>query len=277
MYGLAYVLIPTRFRSLQEELDRTLAPFRRGGEESFPRERLAFDDATDDLMRLHGTTIRYEPDGSVTWSDVGDISHDLCLLRLKEHMLACSLDRFEGTLAELEPDFDACVRRFTKFEARDPTTGRYGRWLNPIGYWDWWELGGRFNGTITGERRPAAAEQAISSGSNRGRDVLAGVVNAFGGTPSSERAQIEANVELVETLRTAAEGSEKRAVPCALVLPSGACADESRWLDEVPWHEIGPGTRRFLGAPPDADFPSLVRAAYDRFADFAAAGVAYHF
>jgi hypothetical protein len=277
MYGLAYVLIPASFRSLQEELDRALAPFRRGGEENFPREKLAFDDATDDLMRLHGTTIRYQPDGSVCWEDAKEVSHDLCLSRLNEHMTACALDRFEGALAELEPDFDAFVRRFTDFEKRDPTTGRYGRWLNPIGHWDWWELGGRFNGVITGEHRPAAAEQAISSGANGGRDVLASVVQAFGGTPSSEEAQTEANVELVETLRAAAEGDERRALPCALILPVGAGADEDRWLDEIPWHEIEPGTRRLLGAPPDADFAMLVRAAYDRFAGYAAAGIAYHF
>ena len=174
MYGLAYVLIPARFHSLREELDRSLAPFVRGGEESFPREKLSFDDLTDDLMRLHGTAIRFNSDGSVTWSNARDVSHELCLLRLKEHMSACSLDRFEGTLAELEPNFDAFVRRFTELEGPDPTTGRYGRWLNPIGYWDWWELGGRYNGAITGERRPAAAEQAISSGANRGRDVSGG-------------------------------------------------------------------------------------------------------
>lgn len=277
MYGLAYVLVPTRFHSLQEELDRSLAPFMRSGEDSFPREKLAFDDATDDLMRLHGTTIRYNPDASVTWSSVRDISHELCLLRLKEHMSACSLDQFEGTLAELEPDFDAFVRRFTRYEGRDPATGGYGRWLNPVGYWDWWELGGRFNGLITGERRPAAAKQAISSGSNRGRDVLASVVSAFAGTPSSEQAQIEANVELVATLRAAAESNERRAIPCALVLPTGSCAEEDRWLDEIEWHEIRPGTRRFLDALPDADFATLVRAAYGRFADHAAAGIAYHF
>jgi hypothetical protein len=277
MYGLAYVLIPARFHSLQEVLDRSLAPFVRGGEESFPREKLAFDDATDDLMRLHGTMIRYNPSGSVTLSHARDVSHDLSLLRLQEHMAACSLDRFEGPLAELEPDFDAFVARFTEVGARDPITGRYGRWLNPIGYWDWWELGGRFNGIITGERRPASAEQTISSGANRGRDVLASVVSAFGGTPSSEQAQIEANVELVATLRAAAESNERRAIPCALVLPTGACAEEDRWLDEIEWHEIRPGTRRFLDALPDADFATLVRAAYGRFAGHAAAGIAYHF
>jgi hypothetical protein len=132
-------------------------------------------------------------------------------------------------------------------------------------------------GTITGDHRPAAAEQAISSGANRGRDVLAGIVKAFGGTAASEQAQIEGNVELVETLRAAAASNERRAVPCALVLPAGACADEDRWLDEIEWHDIKPGTRRFLDASPDADYPTLVRAAYARFVSYAAAGIAYHF
>jgi hypothetical protein len=59
MYGLVYVLVPGRFVSLQSELDRTLAPFRRGGGDAFPRAKLAFDDATDSLKRLHRTKFRY--------------------------------------------------------------------------------------------------------------------------------------------------------------------------------------------------------------------------
>jgi len=192
-------------------------------------------------------------------------------------MSACALDRFEGTFAEIEPDFDAFVRRFTRFEAPDPTTKRYGRWLNPIGYWDWWELGGRFNGVITGLRRPAAAEQAISSGPSRGRPVMENLAAALGASVEGEQAEIEANVELVETLRAGAECSERHSVPTALVLPIGTCADEDRWFDRVSWHEIRPGTRNFLRAPPDAAYPSLVRAAYEAFPHHAAAGIAYHF
>jgi len=45
----------------------------------------------------------------------------------------------------------------------------------------------------------------------------------------------------------------------------------------IEWHEIRSGTRRFLGAPEDADYASLVPAAYARFANHAAAGVSYHF
>jgi hypothetical protein len=278
MYGLAYVLIPTQFASLQVELDRALAPFMRGGEEEFPREKLTFEDATDGLARLHRARFRYNPDGwfSLLDGDAG-ASFDLSLTNLKEHLAACFLDRFEGTFAEIEPDFDAFVRRFTRFDAPDPRTQRYGHWLNPIGYWDWWELGGRFNGVITGERRPAAAEQAISSGPSRGRMVMGNLGAALGASEEGRQAEIEANVELVETLKAAADRNERHSKPTAVVLPIGSCADTDRWFDNIDWHETRPGTRNFLGVPPDADYRALVRAAYERFHRDAAAGVAYHF
>jgi hypothetical protein len=278
MYGLAYVLIPSRFASLQSELDRTLAPFRRGGDDTFPRAKLAFDDATDTLARLHRSKFRYNSDGSLSWLDSdAPLSFDLRLSRLSEHMAACRLDEFEGTFAEIEPDFDAFVRRFTDFARRDPARSRYGRWLNPIGYWDWWELGGRFNGAITGDRRPAGADQAICSGSNSGRAILGNVANALGGRAAGEEAEIEANVELVESLKLAADRNDDYCLPTALVLPMGCCADEDRWFDRVEWHEVRPGTRACLSVSADADFRCLVRAAYERFSELAAAGVAYHF
>jgi hypothetical protein len=278
MYGLAYVLVPSRFASLQSELDRTLAPFRRGGDDTFPRAKLAFDDATDTLARLHRSKFRYNSDGSLSWLDSdAALSFDLRLSRLSEHMAACRLDEFEGTFAEIEPDFDAFVRRFTDFARLDPATSRYGRWLNPIGYWDWWELGGRFNGAITGDRRPAGADQAICSGPNSGRAILGNVADALGGRAAREEAEIEANVELVESLKLAADRNDDYCLPTALVLPMGCCADEDRWFDRVERHEVRPGTRACLSVSADADFRRLVRVAYERFSELAAAGVAYHF
>jgi len=285
MYGLAHVLVPRAFTSLQSELDRTLAPFKRGGEDAFPRDKLAFDDATDRLARLHRAKFRFNTDGSLTWLD-GDAtpSLDLRLTRLAEHLAACRLDTFEGMFAEIEPDFDAFVRRFTDYQRRAPETGKYGRWLNPIGYWDWWELGGRFNGVITDDRRPAGAEQVISSGPSSGRAMLGNIVEAFGTRPRQDEAAIEANVELVETLKLAGDRDRdgglptaERGLPTAIVLPFGYCADEDRWFDRIGWHEIRPGTRTALGGPADADFQRLARAAYGRFSPLAAAGVAYHF
>jgi hypothetical protein len=275
MYGLAYVILPRTFSSLQAELDRTLAPFKRGGEKDFPREKLEFEDATERIERLHRARFRFNAGGSMTWLD-GDAeaSFDLRAAKLVEYLAACRLDHFEGSFAEIEPDFQAFVRGFTIHQDRDPATGRYGRWLNPIGMWDWWDLGGRFNGFITGERRPAAADSTISSGPSPGRLILDNLAEALGAATDTEAAAIEANVELIETLKSR---PGDHALPTAIVLPPGCCTDADRWFDRIEWHEISPGTRAALGTPANADFHELARAAYDRFSAHAAAGVAYHF
>jgi hypothetical protein len=277
MYALAYVLVPRSFTSLQAELDRTLAPFMRGGDESFPRAKLAFYDETAALEELHHASFRYNPNGSVTWRSLDVPSYNLCFDRLRQHMAACRLKTFDGTFVEIEPNFDAFVRRFTRYETPDPTMSRYGRWLNPIGHWDWWELGGRFNGAITGERRPAGTEQAISSGPSSGRMALENLAAALGADEADEKAEIEANVELIASLKQAADRNESYWLPTTLVLPIGCCTDEDRWFDNIEWHDIPGGTRRLLGTMANADFAALVRAAYERFSDHAAAGIAYHF
>jgi hypothetical protein len=274
MFGLAYVFIPRAFSSLQSELDRALAAFKDGGKNDFPREKLVFDDVTEGLRRLHRARLRCNPDGSVTWLQP-DLSHHgshLALRKLNEHLRACQLDYFEGVLAEIEPQFEAFVRRFTDVE-RDPATGRYGHWLNPLHQWDWWDLGGCFNGAITGESRPAGSTQTISSGYSIGRIVMENLGEKFGASRDVGTAEIEMNVELVEALHA----DRTRQLPTAIVLPLGSCADRDRWFDQVEWHDTSPGTRTFLGVPADADFKAMVRAAYERFSGYAAAGVAYHF
>ena len=194
--------------------------------------------------------------------------------RVSEHLNACRLDHFEGTLAELEPSFDTFVCRFTRCEARDAATSRYGRWLNPIGYWDWWELGGRFNGVITGDRRPAASDHTISSGASSGRALMETIGTLLGAPDPDERTQVEANVELAETLKELGKRRRGQRLPTAVVLPVGYCADEDRWFDCVEWHDIKPGTRAALGVSLEAEFRTLVRAAYDKLPGLVVAGVA---
>jgi hypothetical protein len=125
MFGLAYVFIPQRFESLQAELDRALAAFRRGGKDDLPRESLAFFDETERLARLHRSKFRYDPNGRFTELD-RDVSLYLHYSNVAQHLNACRLDRFEGTFAEIEPDFDKFVSEFTDCVDREPDTGRYG-------------------------------------------------------------------------------------------------------------------------------------------------------
>ena len=180
MYGLAYVIIPTEFASLQAALDESLAPFRRGGVDNFPRDSLAFDDATDNLRRLHVAEVSMSCGNglSLRWEDPeppSDFDLDFGALR---DFVRSNGAAWSGRLSDVEPDFHAFARRFSRWK-RDPETGGYGQWLNPLGRWDWWELGGRFDGVVSGEKRAGAgSESMISSGPNRGRDLLGGVARA---------------------------------------------------------------------------------------------------
>jgi len=161
MYGVAYVIIPTEFASLQSVIDASLAPLQRGGRDKFPRELLAFDDVTNELRRLHCQPIGLKSRGtSVTLQGAElPISGDLDFDALSDFLQSTGAASWRGRLADIEPDFDAFAGRFTTWKRRDPEAGGYGQWLNPLGRWDWWELGGRFDGLVSGHpRRPIPPE-----------------------------------------------------------------------------------------------------------------------
>lgn len=279
MYGIAYVIIPTEFASLQGVLDEALAPFRRGGVGDLPHEPLAFDDVTEELRRLHRlpVTLTLE-DGRVVLQtralDIGDFD----FVALHAFLVATDATSWTGRLSDVEPDFDAFVLRFTTWKTRDAQADGYGTWLNPLGRWDWWELGGRFDGLVSGQRRTGTgSESMISSGPSGGRDLLGGVVRALGGKPSEIEAEIAANIDIVSALLEAARRGEEHAFPTAVVLPVDACESAFRWFDALGWRPIPAETKAFLSVPADASFKKVATAAYQCHAHMAVAGIAYHF
>jgi hypothetical protein len=135
-------------------------------------------------------------------------------------------------------DLEAFHTGFTTRLERHPVTGGYGRWLNPLGRWDWWDLGGRFDGRIIGERARSAGRSTaqISSGESRGRSVLANLgtllEDALGQAPAAEvDVRSDRNIELVATLLTDAQARRDHAYPSALILPPGVAEDRLRWLE----------------------------------------------
>ena len=137
------------------------------------------------------------------------------------------------------------ARRLTNWKRRDPVARGYGQWLNPLGRWDWWELGGRFDGHVSGQpRRGAGSNSMISSAPNKGRDLLGGVARALGDKALEFEAEIAANVDLVSALLDATRRGDEHAFPTAVVLPVGACADEFRWFDSLGCTTASPPKRR---------------------------------
>nr|WP_294500982.1 hypothetical protein [uncultured Rhodopila sp.] len=80
---------------------------------------------------------------------------------------------------------------------------------------------------------------------------------------------------MVATLFGDAREGRANAFPSALVLPPGTIKDGLRWLKT--WPEMGPReTFAWLGLEPEATREEIVQAAYTRFEDHGAAGVAHH-
>ena len=283
MFSVAYVVLPISDTPPAEAIRASLARFERGGRGDLPESWLAFDDETDSLRSIHEATLTFTDAGrhglavdrgAALWlSDTGAV---------RDEMRARQSDHWRVRFADLMT-LDAFAERYTVRLERHPATGGWGRWLNPLGRWDWWDLGGRFDGRIIGDERRGEGRRvaSVSSDSNRGRDLLINLEEtlgeAFGQQPI---AQVEVfndrNVELLATLLADAEAGREHAFPDTLVLPPDAIDDRLRWLHT--WPELGPAeVLAWLGLPDDADWQAVVRAAYVRLKDHWAAGVAYHF
>jgi len=284
MYGLAYVLFDGVTGDLQRTLRGRMAPFQRGGEDLFPIERLAFDDDTADLEQLHVASVTFvrSEHGGVQYGVPEGLSYDIDGDAVRDLLAAWGGEGFEGRLCDVEPDFDAFASRFWRRKKRDARTGRYGQWYNPLGRWDWWDLGGRFDSAILGKRGEHRVRETglISSGASRGRDMVEGLFEVFGAAGELD-ALIEANVEPVSHLLEAAREGRRHAFPSAIVLPD-MYPEDLRWV-ETPFfgdehYRTGlPNLRRHLGLAPEMTFESVCRMMYEKHVDLAAAGVAFHF
>ena len=282
MFASVYVILPLSDLAPAEAIRASLAPFQRGSKGDVPDEWLAFHDETAEVRAVHltefvftreegrGTLIKGEPHWHL---DIGAINAEIARRELHRWPV-----RFAGS----EPDLDAFVKASVRDMERHPATGGYGRWLNPLGQWDWWDLGGRFDGRIIGEgRRPGVRRTAsVSSGPDTGRNILANVTgvlaNALGAEPPEEVVvEADANIEIVSRLAEDAQTGLASAFPGAILLPPGAVEDRLRWLRA--WPKIDPAeTLTWLGLPDDTDWKSVVVAVYRRFPEHWAAGVAYH-
>jgi hypothetical protein len=283
VFSLAYVILPFSDTAPADAIRASLARFQRGRRGELPDEWLAFHDETDELRREHEANL------VLTETDAGGlriegIQHGLWhadAMVLREEMRRRGLRRWSVRLAD-EMGLEEFCARFARKVERHPETGAFGRWLNPLGRWDWWDLGGRFDGGILGERRRARGRRvaAVSSGGHQGRAILSRVedtlAEALGQEPTPELdVRSDQNIELVSTLLEDVLAGRENGCPATLVLPPGSVEDRLRWIGT--WPQLGPAEAiGWLGLPADASWTSVVTAAYARSPDYWAAGVAYH-
>jgi hypothetical protein len=284
MFSLAYVLLPFSDMAPADAIRASLARFQRGSRGDLPDDWLAFRDETPWLRAAHEAkfTFTIPAEGGLR-TEGGGFAYDyVSHQEVRREMHRRGLQSWSVCFADTM-DLDSFQDRFGPNLQRHAVTGAYGIWHNPLGQWDWWDLGGRFDGVIIGDetRRAGRGVARINSGEHRGRTILANVETVFETVLGQEPEPLfdvrsDRNVELVTTLLTDARAGRPNARPGALVLPSGALDDSLRWLDNFP--QPGPADAFvWLGISPDANWQEVVEAAYARFEDHWAAGVAYHY
>jgi hypothetical protein len=154
-----------------DDVERLLAPYQENNMGDCPRQFLVFNDTEDDdryEYENESVDMLKSPDGELVykWDE-----------RFKKAPTYGILDLSYGTRAEIldkvmEGYTEVCVphkSRFASFEEfckdwhgaeRDPEMNRYGYWENPNKKWDWYELGGRWQGAIT-LKDGSTADQAV--------------------------------------------------------------------------------------------------------------------
>lgn len=276
MFGLAYVLLPFTDASPQEAIVASLSRFQRGGRGDVPDEWLRFHDETAHIREMHEARYRFARDKGLRIS--GGESWYLDSTAVLAEMERRGKDEWTVCFAQIEPDFGGFVERFLCPFERHPVTGGFGHWRNGLGEWDWWDLGGCYDGAITGARRQGGrGRAAISSGPSLGRaafETLAEALEGACGQPAAPEVEVlnDNNIELVATLRDAFDTAEGPRIPNTIVLPPGSAQDEDRWLSS--WPDLissGPSEEW------DRKWRLTVQGCYDRYADHWAAAVAYHF
>ena len=106
-----------------------------------------------------------------------------------------------------------------------PRDGRYMRYTNPNAKWDFWTIGGRWDGRIVGLNRPelsanAPAPLSSCTGGSAGAGFERRVLSVLGVTPSEGMPpQLLNNIELVETVLDRLLQGDRNALPFALVTP----------------------------------------------------------
>ena len=281
MFALAYVILPFSDTPPADAIRASLAPFQRGQRGALPESWLSFHDETEALLEDYEAQLTITIQGNGGMRIEGGPTWYLSTEKVLDEMRRLGLWSWSVRFADTM-DINEFHDRFSKGLDRHPNTGAFGRWLNPLGRWDWWDLGGRFDGCIIGDRRPGTGRSVakLSSGANPGRIVLANIedrlAEALGQEPfETLDVRTDQNIELVATLLEDARSDRENACPSSLVLPPGALEDRLRWLDT--WPDLGPQEAfAWLSLSSQKGWDAIVGAVYARFADHWAAGVAYH-
>lgn len=167
MHYYALVLIPPE-GDAAELVAAAMAPYREGDHADGVREFV--DSETEELENYRtGTMERVRtPDGRLLspWDEEFRIPGTFGTgfggpEGSTTHRIPPDCERVKIPRRELYASFDEYMREYCGAEARDTETGRFGYWHNRQGIWDFFQIGGRWTGILSGyepDKDPANSE-----------------------------------------------------------------------------------------------------------------------
>lgn len=259
----------------EEEVERLLAPFQENNNGDCPDEYLAFNDTEDENRREYesgGTSYVVTADGQrrLPWDEAFRVPGPIGIGH-GTHADPPGSSRLHIPYRETFATFENYMADWCG-QVRDRRMGKYGYWENPNAKWDWWSIGGRWTGYLTGHEpqkdkrnwercwlcrgtgtRPDMNMSSCSDG-NEMFPVIGSGCNGCAGTgwklkfPSDWLAV--GNHAPVAALR-------KDFSPHALLTPDGAWTEKG----EMIWFGI------VVNEKPEADWASQVRQVLDKHSD----------
>ena len=127
-----------------------LAPYQENNMGNCPEEYLEFNSTEEDyLYDYNNKTVTkvVMPDGRLlnAWDEELRVKGSIGL-DSDSHIVPDLLEKREVPFKEIYKDFDEYMKDLHGYEEKDEKMGKYGYWENPNPKWDWYQLGGRWNG-----------------------------------------------------------------------------------------------------------------------------------
>lgn len=131
--------------------EEQLKPFQENNMGDCPKEYLAFHDTEDDYRKEYeedGVEMVRCPDGSLayTWDDRFKVRGERPFDTKNVIPEGQGYEKVTVPHKQRFATFEDFMKEWVGYDARDIEKGRYGYWKNPNAKWDWYSLGGRWNG-----------------------------------------------------------------------------------------------------------------------------------
>jgi hypothetical protein len=135
-----------------DDIESALRPYQENNMGDCPEEYMAFTDVEEEYLKEYNEDSVEQirtPEGEFTyaWDERFRVPGTFGTGG-GTHEPPADLERVKVPFKEKYPTFEEFMSVWGGYPERDPKTGRYGRWENPNAKWDYYGVGGRFEGRL---------------------------------------------------------------------------------------------------------------------------------